>query len=339
MSSGSKRTGATPKRQASSLVVSDWGLSLRGDGDTYDASKPSVERTLVEMVLKEITDCLQRGETVKLSSFGSFVVRKKGQRIGRNPRTGKEVPISPRRVMVFNPSAILRQRLTGSTESKVVSRAESKQAAQIKSGGDQTAQSEEYDVAEIKDTKTRVVVVPNDALVERTISQVVERVPEIVRSRRKEITESNINALVDVYLKNDPVAEARIAIEVDNAKERVRFLTDIPCLTSRQIAEHAGHQAANTSMTASRWKQQGRVFSVPWKGNELYPAFQFRDGQPHPHVAKVLRELPEWLSPWQVAFWFTSSNGWLRGATPAERLDDESMVVAAAQRENEPIVG
>src|SRR5947208_1713475 len=67
--------------------------------------------TLVELVLKEITDCLQRGETVKLSSFGSFVVRKKGQRIGRNPKTGKEVPISPRRVMVFTPSAILMQRI------------------------------------------------------------------------------------------------------------------------------------------------------------------------------------------------------------------------------------
>jgi integration host factor subunit alpha len=48
----------------------------------------------VETVLKEITDCLERGETVKLSSFGSFVVRKKGQRIGRNPKTGTEVPIS-----------------------------------------------------------------------------------------------------------------------------------------------------------------------------------------------------------------------------------------------------
>src|SRR6266568_43222 len=67
--------------------------------------------TLVEMVLKEITDSLERGETVKLSSFGSFVVRKKGQRIGRNPKTGKEVPISPRRVMVFKPSAILKQRI------------------------------------------------------------------------------------------------------------------------------------------------------------------------------------------------------------------------------------
>jgi integration host factor subunit alpha len=46
----------------------------------------------VETVLKEITDCVQRGETVKLLSFGTFVVRNKGQRIGRNPKTGTEVP-------------------------------------------------------------------------------------------------------------------------------------------------------------------------------------------------------------------------------------------------------
>src|SRR5262249_12009311 len=67
--------------------------------------------TLVEVVLNEMTDCLERGETVKLSSVGPFVVRKKGQIIGRNPKPGKEVPISPRRVMVFKPSAILKQRI------------------------------------------------------------------------------------------------------------------------------------------------------------------------------------------------------------------------------------
>jgi integration host factor subunit alpha len=67
--------------------------------------------TLVELVLKEITDCLERGEPVKLSSFGSFVVRKKGQRMGRNPKTGKEVPIPPRRVMVFKPSDLLKQQI------------------------------------------------------------------------------------------------------------------------------------------------------------------------------------------------------------------------------------
>jgi integration host factor subunit alpha len=71
----------------------------------------SESATLVELVFKEITDRLENGETVKLSSFGSFVVRSKGPRMGRNPKTGKVVPITPRRVMVFKASAILRQRL------------------------------------------------------------------------------------------------------------------------------------------------------------------------------------------------------------------------------------
>ncbi len=68
---------------------------------------------LVELVLKEICDCLERGETVKLSSFGSFVVREKTERIGRNPKTGVEVPITPRRVMVFKASNVLKARING----------------------------------------------------------------------------------------------------------------------------------------------------------------------------------------------------------------------------------
>ncbi|MBU3731385.1 MAG: integration host factor subunit alpha [Beijerinckiaceae bacterium] len=69
--------------------------------------------SLVELVLREVSDCIAQGETVKLSSFGSFVVRDKGQRIGRNPKTGIEVPIEPRRVMVFKPSNILKARING----------------------------------------------------------------------------------------------------------------------------------------------------------------------------------------------------------------------------------
>jgi integration host factor subunit alpha len=66
---------------------------------------------LVETVLREIADSLSRGETVKLSSFGSFVVREKGKRVGRNPKTGEEVPILPRRVMTFKASNVLKGRI------------------------------------------------------------------------------------------------------------------------------------------------------------------------------------------------------------------------------------
>lgn len=68
---------------------------------------------LVELFLNEIGSCLERGETVKLSSFGSFVVRSKNERIGRNPKTGEEVPIAPRRVLVFKPSNVLKDRING----------------------------------------------------------------------------------------------------------------------------------------------------------------------------------------------------------------------------------
>eukprot|EP01037_Dinobryon_pediforme_P013914 gene13914-14031_t len=68
---------------------------------------------LVETVLVEISDTLVRGENVKLSSFGSFLVRSKSERIGRNPKTGVEVPITPRRVMVFKPSNIMKSRVNG----------------------------------------------------------------------------------------------------------------------------------------------------------------------------------------------------------------------------------
>ena len=66
---------------------------------------------LVEVVLNEIADHLVTGETVKISSFGSFYVRQKGRRIGRNPKTGEEVPILPRRVLVFRPSHVLKDRI------------------------------------------------------------------------------------------------------------------------------------------------------------------------------------------------------------------------------------
>lgn len=75
----------------------------------------SESAALVETVLKEISDAIVRGENVKLSSFGSFRVRSKGTRIGRNPKTGVEVPITPRRVITFKPSNVMKAVVNGAT--------------------------------------------------------------------------------------------------------------------------------------------------------------------------------------------------------------------------------
>jgi len=87
------------RAQLSESVYQEVGLSRNESAD------------LLEMVLSEIASALTKGESVKISSFGSFSVRSKGQRVGRNPKTGEEVPILPRRVLVFRPSQLLKSRI------------------------------------------------------------------------------------------------------------------------------------------------------------------------------------------------------------------------------------
>lgn len=99
-------TGRTVTRaELSEAVYQEVGLSRSESAD------------LVESVLDEISNALVSGESVKLSSFGSFSVREKGQRIGRNPKTGEEVPILPRRVLVFRASHVLKDRINRETSS------------------------------------------------------------------------------------------------------------------------------------------------------------------------------------------------------------------------------
>jgi len=83
----------------SEAIYRDVGLSRN------DASQ------LVESVLQHMSDALVRGEQVKISSFGTFSVRDKAARVGRNPKTGAEVPIEPRRVLTFRPSHLMKDRV------------------------------------------------------------------------------------------------------------------------------------------------------------------------------------------------------------------------------------
>ncbi|MBI1778863.1 MAG: integration host factor subunit alpha [Proteobacteria bacterium] len=100
-------TGNTVTRaQLSEAVYQEVGLSRNESAD------------LVESVLDQIAGSLSKGEMVKISSFGTFSVRQKGQRIGRNPKTGEEVPILPRRVLVFRASHVLKNRINAALAGK-----------------------------------------------------------------------------------------------------------------------------------------------------------------------------------------------------------------------------
>jgi hypothetical protein len=87
------------------------------------------------------------------------------------------------------------------------------------------------------------------------------------------------------------------------------------------------------------WKAERKAFSVPWQGHEQYPAFQFCDGRPLPVIAAVLKALPDNMTPWQIAFWFVSSNPWLDGKAPYKMLSDADSIVQAARQEDEAIAG
>ena len=93
------------RSQLSEAVYQEVGLSRNESAE------------LLESVLNKISDTLSSGDSVKISSFGSFSVRSKGQRVGRNPKTGEEVPILPRRVLVFRPSQVLKSRIMQSEPS------------------------------------------------------------------------------------------------------------------------------------------------------------------------------------------------------------------------------
>jgi hypothetical protein len=179
----------------------------------------------------------------------------------------------------------------------------------------------------------------DDAQLAPVINKVVEQVPQAVHARRQALTARQIEALADVYMANDPLAAAMPDIEADNARAQARFIDTVPYYTADVLAAVAGHDSKNRSATASRWKTAKRIFSVRYKGREIYPAFQFKDQTPRPIIRQLLEALPQDMTNWQVAFWFAGVNGWLDGARPMDRLDAPQEVLEAARREGDGWVG
>jgi|GEM_PF-25431 len=119
---------------------------------------------LVELVLKQIVYALERGEPIKLSSFGSFGLRQKSERVGRNPKTGEIVPITPRRVIVFKASNIMKDRINAGL-AKVVSpppavKATATKKAPAKAGAKAAAASKADDGAKPKPAKASAKAAP-----------------------------------------------------------------------------------------------------------------------------------------------------------------------------------
>ena len=125
-----------------------------------------------------------------------------------------------------------------------------------------------------------------------------------------------------------------------NAAAREELISEFGLLSSADVASLAGSRAKNKASLAHRWKQEGRIFSVPYEGSVQFPAFQFdREGRPHKAVAGVLRALGAKISEWGLGLWFTADNGWLGDKRPVDLLASEpDRVVDAAEREATELV-
>ena len=169
------------------------------------------------------------------------------------------------------------------------------------------------------------------------LAQVIGRTLPAARQKASEAAvEKMVEALVETQ---DPLAQVNGRIDAMNAAARHRFINDFLTYTAADVAREAGSTARNRHQTASRWKAERAIFSVPFQGLDRFPAFQFSHGQPLPVIADILRHLPDAMSPWEIAFWFVSTNGWLGGEAPVTCLGDSDRVIEAARLEGEAIIG
>lgn len=191
-----------------------------------------------------------------------------------------------------------------------------------------------------QDDETRQALqVLNDALKKlRHEPETLRTVTDFIAMlRRRDETDSSLLATLENA--DPPPSAAHVEQLRRNAAARTRFLKEVPLLRSMDVARQTGSTARNESAKASRWKTERRIFSVPSRGVDFYPAFQFSpvSGEPLP-VIRSLLEILESFDEWQTALWLAATNVWLDGERPMDVVErDPDAVLDAARHAVEPL--
>jgi hypothetical protein len=147
---------------------------------------------------------------------------------------------------------------------------------------------------------------------------------------------SSDNLRAAVLARRLPAAPSPKQIQL-NVKARKDLVDEFGVFTSSDISQCAGSRSRNRSALPNSWKRQRRIFAVRQLNQDYYPTFQFDpDGQPKAIIAQVLSKLPKAVRGWELALWFTTSNGWLDGKRPVDLLDraPKQVLLAAEQESN-----
>ena len=164
---------------------------------------------------------------------------------------------------------------------------------------------------------------------------------ELLADRLRSLDDAEMERLIDAAMPtlSDRPAPTVIDQARRNAGARAKFVQDHEMLDAEQVHGLFGSAAKNRAALAARWRADGKIFALDYRGRLLYPAFQFdQQGRPKGIIGKVLAMLGDAAGPWQTAIWFTSANGWLGGKRPLELLDSEpDRVLDAAADVTEPV--
>ena len=180
-------------------------------------------------------------------------------------------------------------------------------------------------------------------------AKAIDRAMDLYRlmffTNRNVSREHDINQLIEIFSDNalSSKSDVKIPFEFEmairNARRRAEYVARTKLLTTEDVCGQSGFKNTNKSPSASQWKKAGKIFSLHWANNDLYPEFQFKNGKPRPVIKKILEKVADEFSPWQIAFWFESGNGWLGGDEPQDCLDNFNEVVWAAERSVRSAIG
>jgi hypothetical protein len=187
----------------------------------------------------------------------------------------------------------------------------------------------------------QVLVIPLGNATPERASEIALTVGQVVQLVGQNLSrQDSLEDLVLALLPKRPPEPTQLRALAMQAKARNAILGSGDWMTAKQIAEVAQFSASNPSAQPSKWKREKRIFSLPLKGTDYYPAYGMDPGTDRPLKAlgEVIKAFGSAKDDWGLAYWFSSANSFLGGKRPQDLLaSDPKAVLAAVQDELEPV--
>lgn len=165
------------------------------------------------------------------------------------------------------------------------------------------------------------------------VESVLAELLPLVTARIKEKRQTDFNLLLDVLLGGVKLRTLDIRRAQQQAKALAAVLENSEWLTAEEIGERGKFSPSNLAAPANRWKQEGKIFAVPYQGQDRFPRYGLDEAfRPLSGLEPVLKLFGP-ISPWRIAVWFESTNAWLDNHRPRELLGSEpEKVLRATER-------